>query len=180
VFGFPYLDTLKLMQRTEFNPAGVHFFGKGDEADLSSFESLLASKQRIAAVFTEFPSNPLLRSHDLKRLAKLARQHDFLIIVDDTISSFANIDLLPYADIVVSSLTKIFSGRGDVMGGSMVISPQGRSAGLLRAALPSMHIPDLFYLDAITLERNSRDFVARTFRINNTALRFLYNTLYLS
>ena len=34
VFGFPYLDTLKLCSRKEFCPGGVEFFGYGNEQDL--------------------------------------------------------------------------------------------------------------------------------------------------
>jgi len=57
-------------------------------------------------LFTEFPSNPLLRSADLPRLRSLADKYDFLIVIDETIGNFVNVEVLPYADIVVSSLSK--------------------------------------------------------------------------
>ena len=66
---------------------------------------------------TEIPSNPLLRTADLPRLRKLADKYDFLLMVDETIGNFVNVEVLPYADIVVSSLSKIFSGDANVMGG---------------------------------------------------------------
>jgi cystathionine gamma-synthase len=69
------------------------------------------------ALFTEFPSNPLLRSADLPRIRALADKYDFLVVVDETIGNFVNVEVLPYADIVVSSLSKIFSGDANVMGG---------------------------------------------------------------
>jgi len=75
------------------------------------------STHPVLALFTEFPSNPLLRSANLPRLRALADKYDFLIVVDETIGNFVNVDVLPYADIVVSSLTKIFSGVANVMGG---------------------------------------------------------------
>jgi cystathionine gamma-synthase len=53
-------------------------------------------------------------------LRKLANEYDFLIVVDETVGNFVNIEVLPWADIVVSSLTKIFSGACDVMGGRFV------------------------------------------------------------
>lgn len=76
---------------------------------------------RIIALHTEFPSNPLLRTADLPRLRQLADKHNFLIVVDETIGTFANVEILPYVDIAVSSLTKIFSGDCNVMGGRYVI-----------------------------------------------------------
>ena len=69
------------------------------------------------ALFTEFPSNPLLRSANLPRLRGLADKYDFLIVIDETIGNFVNVEVLPYADMVVSSLTKVFSGASNVMGG---------------------------------------------------------------
>jgi cystathionine gamma-synthase len=43
-----------------------------------------------------------------------------LIVVDETVGSFVNVEVLPYADIVVSSLSKVFSGEVNVMGGRWV------------------------------------------------------------
>ena len=84
---------------------------------LSSRRAQFPSEPPIAALFTEFPSNPLLRSVDLCRLRELANKYDFPIVIDDTVGNFVNADVLPFVDIVVSSLTKIFSGCADVMGG---------------------------------------------------------------
>lgn len=72
---------------------------------------------RILALFCEFPSNPLLRSPDLVELRKLADEFGFIIVVDETIGNFINVEVASYTDIVVSSLTKIFSGDANVMGG---------------------------------------------------------------
>jgi cystathionine gamma-synthase len=47
----------------------------------------------------------------------LADKYDFFIVVDETVGNFANVEVLPYVDIVVSSLTKVFSGEANVMGG---------------------------------------------------------------
>ncbi len=103
---------------------GCHFFGHGLNSDLDAFEATLEeeanrdpSKPPILSLFTEFPSNPLLRSADLPRIHALANKYDFLVVVDETIGNFMNVEVLTYADIVVSSLTKIFSGAANVMGG---------------------------------------------------------------
>ena len=166
------------MQRKELNAAGVHFFGFGDHDDVKRLEELLKT-QKIAALFTEFPSNPLLRCPNMEKLGALARVHDFLIVVDDTISSFANVDLFKatgpsncsVVDIICSSLTKVFSGRGDVLAGSLVLNPSGTTVARLRAALAQLELPSLFYLDAEILLKNSADFVERAYKINATALQ---------
>lgn len=45
-----------------------------------------------------------------------------MIVVDETIAGFVNVETLPPADIVVSSLTKVFSGDSNVMGGRCVLN----------------------------------------------------------
>jgi cystathionine gamma-synthase len=116
---FPYTDTLKILQK--WGP-GCHFFGHGLDSDFDALTDLLANQDSseeppIIALFCEFPSNPLLRSPNLERLRSLADKYGFLLVVDETVGNFVNIEVLPWADIVVSSLTKIFSGASNVMGG---------------------------------------------------------------
>lgn len=169
-FGFPYTDTLKVLQK--WGP-GCHFFGHGTDADLNQLEELLASQPanepRIHALFCEFPSNPLLRSPDLARIRRLADQYDFCVVIDETVGNFVNVEVLPYADIVVSSLTKVFSGECNVMGGSLVLNPMGRHADSLRAVLSANYADTQWVEDAIFLERNSREFVARIAQIDHNA-----------
>lgn len=122
---FPYTDTLKILEK--WGP-GCHFLGRGLDEDIDELEAILERESKtscsppVLALFTEFPSNPLLRSADLPRLRALADKHDFLIVVDETLGNFVNVEVLPYADVVVSSLSKIFSGDANVMGGRCVFS----------------------------------------------------------
>lgn len=117
---FPYTDTLKILEK--WGP-GCHFFGHGLDSDLDDLEKLLEKESQLSetppilSLFTEFPSNPLVRAADLPRLRALADKYNFLIVVDETIGNFVNVEVLPYADIVVSSLSKVFSGDANVMGG---------------------------------------------------------------
>lgn len=169
-FGFPYTDTLKILQK--WGP-GCHFFGHGTDKDLDAMEEMLdnypADEPPVVALFCEFPSNPLLRSADLARLRHLANKHDFSIVIDETIGNFVNVDVLPYADMVVSSLTKVFSGECNVMGGSLVLNPNSARAATLRNVLNVRYEDTLWPEDALFLERNSRDFVPRVARIDCNA-----------
>ena len=107
---------------SKFYKSGVRRpFGSGLDSDIDSLATLLSELKvsstttpPILTLFTEFPSNPLLRSANLQRLRALADQYDFLLVIDQ---NFVNVDVLPFADIIVSSLTKVFSGASNVMGG---------------------------------------------------------------
>ncbi len=164
-FGFPYVDILKIQEKFG---AGVHFYPKGDAVDLAALEELL-SRDAIAGLYCEFPGNPTLRSPDLHRLAELAAKHRFPLVVDDTIATFVNVDLMPPADILASSLTKNFSGVGDVMGGSAVLNSKGPFYDDLAAGFAQEFEDNLYGEDAICLEGNSRDFCERVRRVNTTA-----------
>ena len=164
--GFPYVDTLKIQQR--FAPANVQFYPLGGQDDLKGLTDFL-STNRIAAVLCESTTNPLLKSLDLVRLRQLADEHDFLLVIDDTLAACINHDVLPYADVVVTSLTKYFSGYGDVLAGSVTLNPASRHAHWLRTALNANFEELLCDLDAEVLERNSRDVRERVERINHNA-----------
>ncbi|EER23110.1 Cystathionine gamma-synthase, putative [Coccidioides posadasii C735 delta SOWgp] len=165
-FGFPYIDTLKVLEK--WGP-GVLFYGHGSSEDLDDLEQRLELGERYLALFTEFPGNPLLKSPDLERIQNLASKYDFAVVVDESVGNFINVNVLPYADIVVSSLTKIFSGDSNVMGGSAVYNPHGRYYQALRDILEREYEDNYWAEDAIFLERNSRDFVSRIERINASA-----------
>src|SRR5690625_2745963 len=46
-----------------------------------------AIRVETKAVFIETPTNPLLKVTDLKKVAALSREHDLLLIVDNTFST---------------------------------------------------------------------------------------------
>ncbi|KAK9449261.1 pyridoxal phosphate-dependent transferase [Limtongia smithiae] len=165
-FGFPYTDTLKILQK--WGP-GCYFYGNGEPEDLVELEKLLESGERILALYCEFPSNPLLKCPNMKEVRRLADKYDFAVVVDETIGNFLNIHVLEYADIVVSSLTKIFSGDSNVMGGSLVLSPASRYYDLLKKTMETEYEDNMWAEDAIFLERNSRDFKSRALRVNVNA-----------
>lgn len=168
MFGFPYTDTLKILSK--FGP-GVEFFPRGHASELALLGDLLA-REEIAGIFCEFPSNPLLNTPDLPALHAMAATRGVPIIVDDTIGTFFNVDVLPHTDFVATSLTKAISGEGDAMAGALTVNPQG----LFDDALPSTAPGGIYQRDLEILEHNSRDFPERMKTANATALalaRFL-------
>ncbi|KAK9479245.1 pyridoxal phosphate-dependent transferase [Lipomyces japonicus] len=165
-FGFPYIDTLKILNK--WGP-GCFFYGNGEPEDLVEIEKFLQAGNQILGFFCEFPSNPLLKSPNLKEIRRLADKYDFLVVVDETVGNFLNIHVLEYADIAVSSLTKVFSGDSNVMAGSLVLSPVSKYYNKLKTYLAEEYEDNFWAEDAIFLERNSRDVASRIHRINNNA-----------
>ncbi|KAL9595446.1 MAG: hypothetical protein Q9219_006437 [cf. Caloplaca sp. 3 TL-2023] len=165
-FGFPYIDTLKILEK--WGP-GCQFYGNGSAEDLDDLETRCNSGERFLALFCEFPGNPLLKCPDLHRIRDLADRFDFAVVIDETIGNFLNIHVLPHADVVVSSLTKVFSGDSNVMGGSMILNPTSRFYDCLRKTIDVEYEDNYWAEDALFMERNSRDFVSRIARINANA-----------
>lgn len=182
---FPYIDTLKITEK--FGPGSL-FYGFGSAEELDDLEKRLEGGERFLALFTEFPGNPLLQSPDLERIRSLAEKYDIYVVIDETIGNFLNVNVLPYADVVVSSLTKVFSGDSNVMGGryvkrtktrgesflvlivaSLVLNPKAKSYETLKSVWSRDYVDHHWAEDSIVLERNSRDFVSRIARINANA-----------
>ncbi|KHE84507.1 PLP-dependent transferase [Neurospora crassa] len=147
---------------------GFKHFGECEDSEkvmdqLEEYAKGLKEKGRtVGYLFVEFPSNPLLVSVDLGRLRKIADEYDFPVVVDDTVGSFCNLDVLPVADVVVSSLTKTFSGFADVMAGSVLLSPSSRYFPLLSSTLTTTHHNALSPSDAAHLLSNSSSYLARS------------------
>lgn len=167
--GFPYVDTLKILQRPEWCPKGVYFFPTMGEKEMKEIEEIVA-REKILGIFTEFPSNPLLSMADLRRLAKMTHENGTALVVDDTVGSY-NINTMKHktADIVVTSLSKIFCGAGNVMGGSLVLNPEGHMYNQLVAALSPETDSFIFEDDAIALLESSKDLRQRVAKTNANA-----------
>ncbi|OQE45885.1 hypothetical protein PENCOP_c001G04900 [Penicillium coprophilum] len=167
--GLLYEPTLRVLQT---QGPGLRSYNLGTEADLNHLAAQLElgseDARAVQAIWCECPSNPILQTVDLQQLRRLADQHNILVVVDDSVASFANVDLLGVADIVVSSLSKYFSGYADLMAGSAILNPNSTHYAALRNQMSATYENSLFVEDAIRLEFNSRDFLARMARINET------------
>jgi cystathionine beta-lyase/cystathionine gamma-synthase len=95
-----------------------------DTSDTSAVQSAITPATR--AIFVETLTNPLLKFADLTSLAALCRQHNLLLIADNTF-------LTPYllrpldmgADIAVYSATKYLAGHNDTVAGLVTVKDPG-------------------------------------------------------
>ena len=119
IFSIIYVDSYAFLG---LSSPGYQIFSN-DSGGIDDLEQFLKKNSTpghpaILALFTDFPGNPNLRSADLPRLRALADLYHFPIIIDETVGHHLNVQVLPFADIVVGSLTKIFSGLANVLGGA--------------------------------------------------------------
>lgn len=169
--GWLYLDTIAILQK--FSGAPGNYRAVDNVFDLAALHQLLSTEgNRIAAVVTEAPTNPLIQTVNLPALHALCRAHGVTLIVDPTLASPLNIEVLPHADVVVNSLTKYAASEGDVIFGATVVNPLAPDAAALRALLPERLEP-VYPRDAARLAAQIGDTAAVIAQINRTAPRVI-------
>jgi cystathionine gamma-synthase len=145
--GWLYVDSTRLFEKAR--DAKHHFVA--DVRDLAAVERLLATGT-IAGVLTEIPNNPQLETTDLPALRALCDKYGAKLLLDPSSVGLASVDVLPFADVVVSSLTKYAGSEGDVMAGVLAIDPKRPDAAAMlttaRARLTPLHPLDLRVLAA--------------------------------
>jgi cystathionine beta-lyase len=91
-----------------------------DMSDLHKVEAAMSPATRL--IWTETPTNPLLRIIDIDGLAGIARRHGCLLGVDNTFASpYLQNPLDLGADLVMHSVTKYLGGHSDVVMGALVV-----------------------------------------------------------
>ncbi|KAG9500376.1 hypothetical protein J7337_008853 [Fusarium musae] len=146
----------------------IAIFG-GTQYDLETLEEELAAGLELCALFTEFPGNPLFGFVDLERIKRLSDELFFLFVVDDTVGTSVNVDVISHCDVVCTSLTKMFSGGCNVMGGSVTLNPKSRGHWDMKRLLKDRYANTFFPLDMIVMEKNSADFEERVTEASQNA-----------
>jgi cystathionine gamma-synthase len=100
-------------------------FGRwGLEVSFVDMTNLAATKQAITPktklVWTETPSNPLLKITDLAAIAEIAHNAGALCVCDNTLAPVVQRPLDLGADFVMHSTTKYLGGHSDVLGGAII------------------------------------------------------------
>jgi cystathionine gamma-synthase len=155
--GFPYVDTLRVQQKF----GTVEFMAFDDHEKLAQTQS--------DAVFTEYPLNPLLQRVDFAKVR--AAIGTTPLIVDDTLCAWQGFNTLDVADIAVTSLTKFFSGIGDVMAGGLILNKKSPYYAKFKEKLDGIYEDTLYADDAKTLAQNCSDFDERIGKIVENAGR---------
>lgn len=170
VLGSVFPSTWHLFNET---PGGMKHIGDARDGVMDKVEEYLEAIYKdgktISYVFLEFPSNPILVSIDLNRMRKIADKYNFPVMVDDTVGSFCNIDILSVTDILVTSCTKSFSGYADVMAGSAVLNPLSLFYASTKQIMSSTFHNEFFAADAEALLANSNNYLARSTILNRNA-----------
>lgn len=138
--GWLYLDTIAILRKLTGGPE--NYVRLGDVFDLAALAKLCAaSGHLIAGVVAEVPTNPLLQTPDLPRLSGLCREHGIRLLLDPSVAGLSNLRLLPFADLVVASLTKYTASEGDLVAGLVVVNPAGPAAAGLRRRVVALAEP---------------------------------------
>lgn len=92
-----------------------------DTTDTAAVEQCLIEHPNVAAIFIESPENPNLGVADIRALARLAREHGALLIVDNTFcSAYLQQPFRLGADFVIQSTTKFVNGHSTSIGGHVL------------------------------------------------------------
>ena len=118
------------------------------ETSLRTPTELTGLKEGDVLMF-ESPSNPLLVTYDIAKLAQACHDHGALLAVDNTVATpILQNPLSLGADIVVHSATKFISGHSDVLAGMVVVADETLAERLfeVRAVVGSVIGPVEAYL----------------------------------
>ena len=91
-----------------------------DMTDLAAIESAFRPNTKV--LWTESPTNPMLKICDLEAIAGLCRKHGVLSVCDNTFATpFFQKPLDLGIDLVAHSMTKYLNGHSDVVAGALVM-----------------------------------------------------------
>lgn len=115
-----YGGTFRMFDKVRRRSAGLEF----DFTDLSDPDILSSLKRdNTKMVWIETPSNPMLKIIDIKAVSQFCREHDLILVVDNTFASPILQRPIEFgADIVLHSATKYLNGHSDMVGGMVVVA----------------------------------------------------------
>ena len=116
-----YGGTFNLVNE-EFDKYGIEYsFTKGLRPE--DFETEI--KENTKVIYIETPSNPLLKITDLKAVAKIAKQHGLVSMIDNTFASPVNQNPIDFGiDVVIHSATKYMGGHSDICAGAVATTKE--------------------------------------------------------
>lgn len=103
-----------------FEPYGIkfHFIDLTNPSNIASHIN-----ENTKLIWAETPTNPTMQIIDIEAVAKVAKQHNLLYVVDNTFASpYLQNPLDLGADIVMHSVTKYLGGHSDVVMGALIMN----------------------------------------------------------
>ncbi|MBS1585304.1 MAG: cystathionine gamma-synthase [Bacteroidetes bacterium] len=98
-----------------------HFIDMHDAANVRNYVN-----DKTKMVWVETPTNPLLNIIDIEASAAICKEHNLLLVVDNTFASPYLQNPLDWgADIVLHSATKYLGGHSDVVHGALIMKDAG-------------------------------------------------------
>ncbi len=108
-------------------------------ADPSDTDAIVAAAMAhagdLAGIIGEVPSNPLLQTPDVAAVREVADRIGAAVVLDTSIGTPWNVDVLSCSDVTCESLTKYATGSADVLLGATVVNASSSFADELRAGL---------------------------------------------
>lgn len=87
-----------------------------------------AMRPQTKMIYVETPTNPMISITDIAHAARVAHEHDAILVVDNTfMSPCFQRPLEQGADVVVHSTTKFLNGHSDSLGGVLVAAHEDHS-----------------------------------------------------
>lgn len=165
--GWLYLDSGCILKAFLSDGETLEYCYDVNETD-QLIERLAALKKTLAGVVVECPTNPLVQVCDLKRVYAAVQANGGVLIVDPTVASVYNMNIMPYADVLVNSLTKYAAHEGDVMSGALALNAQSPHYQDLLAEVPEFHLP-LYSRDLQRLAHEMQDAPKIVAQMNDNA-----------
>lgn len=129
--GWLYVDTMESIERKKDSHVQINIF------DLVQLENWLEiHHESVAVLITEVVSNPLLQCVDLPKLYEICFRFSVKLIVDNTLATPFCVDVLPFCDVVVESLTKFACGNADLLLGAIITKDKSLIALLHEHKIP--------------------------------------------
>lgn len=130
--GWLYVDTSDVIKKR-----AKYFYQHLDVYDLNGLEFFLKNNhQKIGMLITEAVTNPKLECVDVKKVYQLCKKYNVLCVLDVTLITPYNFNVLEYCDVAVESLSKFACGHADLLMGLIVSENYNLLQGFEKYILP--------------------------------------------
>lgn len=165
LFGWAYSDTIEIIKK-----CSNEFIIIPDVNDIESLNRVLEKRgHEVAALYLETVSNPLIAVPDIPLIHKLSEQFGFYIMIDNTFATPWCVDISPFCDVIIESLTKFASGEGDVMAGAVIL-PKDSRLNKYSMKMIELNCLPLYIRDRERLAHNITGYKERMIKVSENSL----------